>query len=96
MDKQALPQLDMLQRMIDLKVQNLKDLREKQQQDSKSDIITSEISDLEVNYIKEFTYIIYNVNICKNYVKNAQGNFPELKKNSSKRYKQRVYIIKFD
>lgn len=50
MEKQVLPQqLDMLQKMIDLKVQNLKDLRDKQQQDSKSDIITSEISDLEVN-----------------------------------------------
>ena len=57
MEKQVLPQqLDMLQKMIDLKVQNLKDLRDKQQQDSKSDIITSEISDLEVNSEKRFIY----------------------------------------
>ena len=47
MAESYLGQLDFLQKMIDLQLQKLKDLREKQLE-ARSDLITSEINDLEV------------------------------------------------
>ena len=55
MDNPVLPQLEMLQKMIDIKVSHLKDLRDKQN-DNKSNVITSEISDNEVRYLS----VLYN------------------------------------
>ena len=41
--------LEMLQKVVDLKIQHLKGVRDKQHHEARSEIITSGISDLEVS-----------------------------------------------